>query len=240
VRQLRSEFNDKFGLSWAVIQPVAFILLLGLVRGRIDGGLTHGMDTFAFMMLGMVPIKALMLGLGKVSTALKRDKPLYAFRQVQPISSLITATMLQMSISIAVIFVLWVLCFLADIDLEMSDPLTAMVLMALLYVLLFAIGVFFAIAEQFVPEISKVRELFTMPMLFISGVFFSLQDIPEDLWFLLIWNPFLHIVELLRHAAYPEFSVNGVSLSYVLVVTMVSLFFSMAIYFLNWKRAVSI
>jgi capsular polysaccharide transport system permease protein len=33
VREIRTGFNDKIGISWSVIQPVVFIFILSFVRG---------------------------------------------------------------------------------------------------------------------------------------------------------------------------------------------------------------
>lgn len=48
LREIKSKFNDKLGVSWSVISPVAFIMILSLMRGKMDGGETHGVPTFFF------------------------------------------------------------------------------------------------------------------------------------------------------------------------------------------------
>jgi len=56
-REIRIGFNDKFGLSWAVVQPILFILLLSFLRGRLNGGDTHSLPTFVFMAYGLLTIQ---------------------------------------------------------------------------------------------------------------------------------------------------------------------------------------
>ena len=51
VRHLVSKFNDKFGVSWLIIQPVAFIVIMSFIRGRLEGGLIHGLEPFVFMLV---------------------------------------------------------------------------------------------------------------------------------------------------------------------------------------------
>lgn len=239
VRQLRSEFNDKLGLAWAVVQPVLFIMIMSLIRGRLDGGMSHGMDTFVFMMLGIVPMKAFILGFGKIAGAVKRDKPLYSFRQVRPFSSLVTALVLQMLTMFFVVIILGLICYLLKIDVNVADPLRAIFLLVSVFVIVFALAILFAMGEQFVPELTKIRALLVMPMFFISGVFFSLNDIPKEYWVYLNWNPFLHIIELLRGACYSNFPIVGVSYGYVLVISAILLFLGLACYHVSWRRAIS-
>jgi capsular polysaccharide transport system permease protein len=77
------------------------------------------------------------------------------------------------------------------------------------------------------------------PLFFISGIFFSLQDIPEEYWTYLAWNPLLHAVELSRYAAYPGYGNIGVSDFYLDITTIICVFFALACYHIGWKQAIS-
>ena len=104
IREIRSKFNDKIGISWAVLQPVSFILILSFIRGRMDGGLTHSMPTFVFMMYGMIFIQLFLSTLNSTSSAIQRNKALFAFRQVQPISAVIANALFEGLVKVFVRF----------------------------------------------------------------------------------------------------------------------------------------
>ncbi|WOD06143.1 hypothetical protein [Marinomonas sp. GJ51-6] len=57
VREIKSKFNDKFGIAWSVISPLIFIFMLSFIRGLIDAGDTHGIPTFWFMVYGMLIVQ---------------------------------------------------------------------------------------------------------------------------------------------------------------------------------------
>ena len=57
VREIRTSFNDRLGLAWAVFQPLSFIFLLSYLRGMIEGNESHTVPTFEFMMYGMLLIQ---------------------------------------------------------------------------------------------------------------------------------------------------------------------------------------
>jgi capsular polysaccharide transport system permease protein len=76
-------------------------------------------------------------------------------------------------------------------------------------------------------------------MFFISGVFFSMRDIPKDYWWLLDWNPLLHAIELSRYSSYTTYGTTGVSFTYLWTLTLLSLFFSLLFYRAFWKKGVS-
>ncbi len=239
VRRLRSQFNDKLGFSWAVLQPLFIIAILSMVRGSVDGGETHSIPTMIFLMIGLVPVKAFIASWGTLSSSIKQDKPLYSFRQVQPISSLITTLIFQALINAVVILLLCGIIYLMQIKVQMAEPLLIIMLYFELFVICFSLGTIFAVIECFIPEVGKIRALFSMPLLFISGVFFSLKDIDPEYWAYLNWNPILHIIELSRQACYPSFIAEGVSMNFVHGVTLVLLFTSLATYQALWKQAIS-
>ncbi|MDP5254357.1 MULTISPECIES: ABC transporter permease [unclassified Vibrio] len=239
LREIKSKFNDKFGIAWSVFSPVAFIFMLSYIRGRMDGGDTHGIPTFMFMVIGMIMVQFFLGVLGSASGAFQKNKPLYAFRQVQPISSVIAIVFFELLVKIAVILVIAIIIYYLRMDLHVDDYLE--VILNLIRVWLFAssLGLIVSIAVCYVPEVKKIMGLATRPLFFISGIFFSLQDIPQQYWPYLTWNPLLHAVELTRYAAYPQYGDAGVSYFFLDACTILLLFFALAIYHVSWKQAIS-
>lgn len=239
IRDVQSKFNDKFGISWAIIQPVSFIFILSFLRGRMDGGETHSMPTFVFIVYGIVCLQFFITTLQSTASSLKRYKPLFAFRQVMPISSFIAVALFEFIIKIVVIVTLVILMWLLGIETKISDPLSIIVNFTMIWLMAIGLGILFAISTAYLPEIDKFRLMAQRPMLFISAVFFSLQDIPEEFWGYLNWNPLLHTIELSRQAAYPSFGAVGVSQSYVYMCTLTIVFLSLLVYKSYWKNAIS-
>jgi capsular polysaccharide transport system permease protein len=239
LREVKSNSSDKFGSAWSVSSPVAFIFMLSYLRGRIDGGYTHSMPTFFFMVYGMILIQFFIGLVSSVSTAIKKHKPLYAFRQVQPISSILAVTLFECLVKVFVILLIGVICFILQFDIQISDPLSLLLNLLKVAVFSMSIGFVFALASCYVPEIDKIKMLLLRPMFFISGVFFSLQDVPQEYWSYLTWNPVLHAIELTRYAVYPQYGNEGVSDLYLNIFTLTSLGVALACYHISWKQAIS-
>jgi capsular polysaccharide transport system permease protein len=239
LREVKSKSSDKLGVAWIVISPVAFIFMLSYLRGRMDGGYTHGIPTFFFMVYGMILVLFFMGLVNSVSASIKQNKPLYAFRQVQPISSILANTLFECLVKVFVILVIGVICFILQFEIHISDPLSVLANLLKVAIFSMSIGVIFALAACYVPELSKITGFLMRPMFFISGVFFSLQDIPQEYWPYLTWNPVLHAIELTRYAVYPQYGDAGVSDFYLNVFTLTSLGLALACYHISWKQAIS-
>jgi capsular polysaccharide transport system permease protein len=239
LREIKSKFNDRIGISWAVISPVAFIMVLSFIRGRMGGEDVHTIPVFIFMMYGMVIIQLFLTCFGSCANAIKKNKPLYAFRQVQPISSVIAIALFEYLVKVFVVIILFLIIYLMDIELHIDNLLMVIICLSMVWLFSIGLGLIFAIAQGVVEELSKVRELATRPMFFISGVFFSLQDIPKEYWKYLDWNPILHAIELTRFGAYESYGANGVSFSYLSVSVLIVLAAGLFIYQAYWKQVVS-
>lgn len=239
IREIRSKFDDKIGISWAVVQPVSFIFILSFIRGMIDDGFTHTMPTFIFMMYGMIIIQLFISTLSSTAKSIARNKALFAFRQVQPIAAVIANALFEMLVKVGVIIVLAIIVYLMGIDTFIVDPLSIILIILQVWLCAISIGLIFAITKAFVVEIDKVRVLLTRPLFFISAVFFSLQDIPQQYWLYLTWNPILHAIELTRFSAYPSYQEQGVSMNYLSLCTLIVFSLAIAIYSISWKKVVS-
>lgn len=239
LREIKSKFDDKFGIAWSVISPLSFIMMMSLMRGRFDGGETHGMPTFFFMVYGILLVQFFMGTLSAASGAIRKNKPLYAFRQVQPISSVIAVTGFELLVKIGIVLSLAIICLFLRMDIEIDDPIEVIFNFGRVWLIASSVGLMFGLATCYVPEIKKIESLIMRPMFFISGIFFSLQDIPQEYWRYLTWNPLLHAVELTRFAAYPTYGDAGVSYFFLDMVTLGCVFFSLACYHISWKQAIS-
>jgi capsular polysaccharide transport system permease protein len=239
VREIRTGFNDRLGISWAVVQPVAFIFLLSFMRGRLDGGETHSLPSVTFIAIGILFIQSFLGTLGGSARAIGKNKSLFAFRQVQPISAVFAGALFELLVKIFVIIGIIIIMYFMGMELQIANPLLFFACFFLVWIFAVALGLMFGIAELFVKEIGNVRQLCTRPMFFISGVFFSLQDIPREYWHFLDWNPVLHAIELTRYSVNSAYGSEGVSLHYLSGTVLVFSFFSLAVYHIYWKQAIS-
>lgn len=239
LRELQSKFNDKFGLAWAFFEPFVFIFALSFFRSLLKEGDVHTVPLLVFMMIGLVGLQTFTATMNSVSTAIRRNKPLYAFRQVQPISSIISSGFLELSIKTVVTLFIAISLYLLNDSFHISNPLLLIFLFFCLWIFGMAIGLMFAIASAFVPEVDKLKAIMSRPLIFISCIFFSLQDLPEEFWSYLTWNPLVHFVEIARYACFESYGQKGVSLSFLFEVTVISLFLSLSMYHITWKRVLS-
>ncbi|MEI6894563.1 MAG: ABC transporter permease [Colwellia sp.] len=240
LREIKSQSTDKIGLAWSVISPLIMIAGMTAMRTFMSGGGdAHGMPIPVFMVIGMLMVQSFLTVFSKCSSAIKKNKPLYAFRQVQPISSVLAIAIFELLTKIGVIIVIAIIAFVIKLEFSMVYPIEVIINFFQVWLIAISFGLMFGLAACYVPEIKKVEQLLTRPLFFLSGIFFSLQDIPREYWHYLDWNPLLHAVELTRYAAYPSYGDAGVSNFYLNMFTLAAVFLALACYQVSWKQAIS-
>lgn len=238
-REIRTGFNDKFGISWAVIEPLIFIFILSFIRSLFGGPYTHSMPTFVFMAYGMFLIQTFLTTLNACTTSIKKNKSLFAFRQVKPISAVLAAGMFELLVKVFVMLSILLTMYFMDIEVRIDNPLMLLAYAISLWWLATMLGMLFAVAIMFVPEVGKIKGILTRPLFFMSAVFFSIQDVPREYWPYLDWNPILHAIELSRYSAYTSYGQEGVNPQYFFSFVLTTTFIALACYQTYWRRGIN-
>ncbi|NMV43025.1 ABC transporter, partial [Vibrio parahaemolyticus] len=81
------------------------------------------MPTFVFMAYGMIIIQMFLSMWGSSSNAIKRNKSLFAFRQVQPISAFLASGLFEALVKLTVYLTILVMMYFLKMDIQIANPL---------------------------------------------------------------------------------------------------------------------
>jgi capsular polysaccharide transport system permease protein len=225
--------RDPFAYLWLFLAPVltiavhfwAYTFLLGF-------GSVLDMPTLPFLILGIGGwhmMRAMTLKLGQ---ELARDRNL---SRLEPIDTLTVAA--AKALELAFSYTAVVAVALAWIDVAGHDPgprnlLGVAFYWSLLAVSGFGLGLLLHACRRYVPGVS----LLTMPVFrlgfFFSGVVVVSEQFPEQARALLVWNPVLHIMQLLRSEYFVQYRSQD-------AIPAVAGFFALAILFLGCAAELS-
>ena len=102
----------------------------------------------------------------------------------------------------------------------------------------FGVGLFLLVATFIYPSIIQLIPLAMRPLWFLSGVFISLNAIPQWLRPYLSWNPILQAIEITRYSFNNNYLIdkNQVSFHYLLACSLLSLTLGLFVYTYNEKK----
>jgi len=121
--------------------------------------------------------------------------------------------------------------FFFEYPIPIYKPLQMLVTLAVMVLFAFGLGILFGLLVHAVPDVTPLVRLLFFPLYLLSGVIFPIRMIPQPYYDWLLWNPFLHLVDMFRQYSLSTYTpLEGVSLSYPAEVTLVVLFVAVMLY----------
>lgn len=191
--------NSKFGLFYVIIEPMVLILMLSTIWYMFRMTEIEGVHVLIYLPLGVATFLIFKRSLASVPTAVQRNQGLLDYPQVKPIDSVIAVFTLEMCLTLIAstlaIFLIW---WVTGIVPPFPRPLEAIGLLAMLLAGSFGCALLLSVYGTFYETIPRTIGLLRRPLIFISGVIFSVKGLPPDIQWYLSWNPLLHFVEGIR------------------------------------------
>jgi capsular polysaccharide transport system permease protein len=221
LRETRTRFGaHQLGYLWAFIEPLLWIgTFYGLfwLAGRTP---PPGMDLVSFLTTGIVPFLLFRETTKRVLVAISANKALLFYPQVRPLDLVLARSMLELGTFLGVFVVLLGGVALSRGQLEIENPLlvllgltTAGLLGATFGLFLCALSVYSTVVERLVGPLLR-------PFFWVSGVFFTANDLPSQVRGLLMWNPVLHAVELVRDGAFAGYTARYADMKFPFFVIL--------------------
>ncbi|ORM67026.1 ABC transporter permease [Pantoea rwandensis] len=231
LREIRTRFGKfRLGYFWAILEPSAHLLVLLGIFGFIMHRTMPDISFPVFLLNGIIPYFIFSNITNRSVGAIEANQGLFNYRPVKPIDTIIARAMLETLIYAAVYILLMVVVWMAGEYFEVTNLLQLVTTWSLLILFSCGIGLIFMVVGRTFAETQKFLPILLKPLYFISCIMFPLHSIPTDYWPYLLWNPLVHAVELSREAVMPGYVSEGVSLSYLAICTLVTVFAGLALY----------
>ncbi len=228
-RELQVRYKQSFfGISWAVLQPLAFAGVLAVVFGKLVPLPTEGFPYAVFALVAIVPWQFISGTITNCASSMVQDANLiskvYFPRLALPIakaSSLIVDLAVSLPVVLAVIIAY-------GVAIKATAPLVVLFL-ALGVVSAFAIGTLFAAINVKYRDVNQIVPVFIQLMFFATPIIYSTHALHvTDRWlYILSLNPFFSVIEGVRWALigteYPGTGQIAISVSSALVILVVAL-----------------
>ena len=230
-REIRTRFGKfRLGYLWAILEPASHLLILLGIFSYIMHRTMPDISFPIFLINGLIPFFIFSNISRRSVGAIEANQGLFNYRPVKPIDTIIARTLLESFIYVYVYVFLMFIIWLAGEYFQIIRPLQLIGAWSLLIVLSYSIGVIFMVIGKKSPEMQKILPILIKPLYFISCIMFPLHAIPKQYWSYLLWNPLIHVVELSREAVMPIYVSEGVSINYLLIFSLATLFISLALY----------
>lgn len=233
LRESRTRFGKSdLGYAWAVIDPLIQLLVLWAIYSVFGRHVPIAASMPVFLVTGILPYNFWRECVSRGATGVSSNLPLLTYPQVKVADVIIARVLLDAATFAVLIFV-----FILGLNIFYGEPLSswydepmplAWALLALFY-FSFAFAMLSSAIQRIFSAWSTVFGYLSRPLWFTSGIFFTLESLPEVPRHYVSYNPIAHMIEWLRSAALPGFESAEYSPVYVLAWATGALFIGLAI-----------
>jgi len=214
------------GAVWAVLQPFLMMIVFTLIFGRVAGMDSQGMPYPIFYYAAMVPWTFFAQGVPLSGNSLVANSKLinkvYFPRAIIPTASALAGVVDFFVASLVLIGMMVYYRFPFGWELLLWP-----VLVLPLAVLVVAIGMYFSSLNVKYRDIKYTIPFFVQMMLFVSGIIYSSDAIPQEYQKFLMLNPMVGIINAFRATVDPSRLVDwqqvGISCAVISVLFTLSL-----------------
>ncbi len=237
VREMKTRFGDyRLGYAWAVLEPLLQVLFFSLMYAFGNRTLVGGLAIPVFLATGIAPFLYFQKVVSQCQGAVSANQNLFLFRQVRVFDAFLVRFLLEMVTNFVVLILLIGGAAWLGFDVQLVNSLTFLQAYLLLSLLSFGLGLICGVVNALYPEAGKIIPILLRPLMFISGTFFSLNDMPGNIQDILVWNPLIHAFELMRSAFSNGYNTSLVSFSYLGLCALVVMSLGMLVYRANWRK----
>jgi len=230
LRETKTRYgNHKIGFLWALIEPLVGVSVFVAIFANLRNDNPGGMPLVPFMLVGFICF------------GMFRDpcRNLLTFPQVTTFDVILARGILGILVSFFVLGFLLYMAYLAGFEVRCERPLGVLMVCGLLSIFGLGIGFMFASLEPLIPSIKQFgSQVLGRPLYFGSGLFFTIESIPAAIREYLLYNPVLHMIELVRGEFFYEFETVYGSWSYASLWAFTTLALGLLVHQAVHKRAI--
>lgn len=212
LRELRDRFGrSRSAFAWAILQPMIFLVGLSAIRHLLGRGRDdiYGVSGMYFFWLGVVPFFMFLHGFNRCLGASRAYLGLYQYRQVQPFDVLLVRVLFEFT-TLLVVFAMLLSGFVwFGQSISADNWLLFGAVLAVMFVFTLGLGLIADVVIVKNPEARQIIGVLERPLFLISGVFFTIDQVPPGVREWLLWNPLLHGIDLVRGAMLERYQPVG-------------------------------
>lgn len=208
LREVLIYIRDRARMVSGFTMPILMLVIFGEGLGKSIGGLPGGVDYRQFIFPGILAMTVLMTSvMSGISIVTDRQFGFLREILVSPVSrTAIALGKIAGGATIALFqgVVMFVFAPLLGVQLSVVMVLKLVPLIALLAITLTSVGVAFGARLRSVESFQMVAQMAIMPTMFLSGIFFPVNNVPAWMSVLVKINPVTYAVAPVRAIALEE------------------------------------
>lgn len=217
LRETKTRFGThRLGYLWALLEPSFWIITFYALYQLGGRHAPAGMPTIPFLAVGILSYELFSKTADRGSLAVSANRALLFYPHVQTLDLVLARTVLEAA-TYAVTFAVIVGAHALIVqELVVDSLLSTLWGMALASLLGASLGLLLCALSVLSPTVERMKGPLMRPLFWTSGLFFTAESLPSRIRDVLLWNPVLHCVEIVRDGWFPQYHAHHANATYVL------------------------
>jgi capsular polysaccharide transport system permease protein len=230
LREMKTRFGEhQWGYAWALIGPMLWVGTFAVLYHLLGRLAPPGMSVIGFLVTGIVTFELFRNTSTQSLAAISGNKGLLFYPQVRPLD-LVAARALLEGVTQVVVFVLLMGgAALLEGKLRMDSALTTLAGLTLAGGLGASFGLVLCGLSTLSPTVERIHGPLMRPMFWFSAIFYPVDSVPTALRDVLLYNPVVHAIEIVRDGWFPGYQTRHISPWYPAAWILVLLFFGLSL-----------
>lgn len=203
IKEVKSRFSgETLTFIWALLNPLAWIIALILFFSLLGKQVPIFTDIVSFLIPGMLSYILFRYTITSIMRTRKTSLSLLHIPHVTVFLAFSAAALVELLNGLVVFIILIGLNYFFFDKIECHDPL----IMIYGYVCAWGTGVVFgnlaAELANFYPSVEKILPILLRPVFWVSGVFYTANELPEWLADIGAFNPLFQSIEIIRDGTF--------------------------------------
>jgi capsular polysaccharide transport system permease protein len=218
LRETRTRFGTlQLGYLWAVIEPALWIATFYAIYAIAGREAPVGMDLVSFLLTGLLPYSLFSAVVNQISQSINGNKALLFYPQVRTLDVVTARTILECATYASVFFIfVLVQALYAQQWPTVDDVLVTIFGFALAAGMGTALGLVFCALEVLTSVAGRIRGPLLRPLFWCSGLFYTANGLPSNVRDIFLYNPVLHVIEIVRDGWFPSYEAHHASAGYAM------------------------
>lgn len=230
LREIKTRFGThRLGYLWALLEPTLWIATFGGVYWALGRLAPPSMDVVPFLATGIVPFLLFRETAGRNVSAIDANRGLLFYPRIRPLDLAISRTLLEFATYVLTFALLMGIYCLVVGRVELENVLEILLGFGLASGLGAGLGMAFAGLAVFANFFERLIGPLIRPLFWMSAVFYPVNAMPQGARKLLLYNPVLHAVELVRDGWFAGYHSHYVNAWYPGLWVLGLLFFGLTV-----------
>ena len=239
LREYLTRFGSRrMGAFWEIFEPMANIAFMMFIFTVIRARSMPGMEMPMFLLTGMIPFFLMRNIIFKLMDSIGANSALFSYPNIKVFDTYVARVLVELSVSSTVYLVfIFIFGFWFGYDILVAYPLEWLAALLVGILFAFGLGIIFSVVTLVAPNLKSIIRILFLPLYLMSGVIFPLWIVPDKYLPWLLWNPFAHLISNIREGVFTHYpGINGVTWSYPIEITLITLCIAMGLYRLRRQR----